>query len=161
MRFFLYIALFCMMPVAGQNMYTNAPDKVYPILEEFIAENFKNDTPSFYRINEIDSIVVRNIQPVIDGPWIMRVLGYHIRRGKVHTIEIDSSLLDHPQVFELTLKHELGHAYNLKHICVDELPKSDPAFNEIMSPTRLMYYVDPKELQRVNTNFYKSLIPKK
>ncbi|SDS11883.1 hypothetical protein SAMN04487764_1498 [Gillisia sp. Hel1_33_143] len=161
MRFFLYIALFCMMPVAGQNMYTNAPDKVYPILEEFISENFKNDTRSFYRINEIDSIVVKDIPPVLEGPWIMRVYGYHQRIGNRHTIELDSTLLDHPQIFKLTLLHELGHAFDLKHICVEDLPKSDPAFNEIMSSTRLMYYVDPKELQRVNTNFYKSLIPKK
>jgi len=150
-----------MLPVAGQNMYTNAPDKVYPILEEFIAENFKNDTPSFYRINEIDSIVVRNIPLIVEGPYIKRVYGYRIRRGFVHTIQLDSSLINNPIHFRKTLLHELGHVYNLAHINTENLPLDNPLYNEIMSENHLFYYVDPKELQRVNTNFYKSLIPSK
>lgn len=153
--FILFIISFG--PAQSQNLYTNEPDLVYPILEEFIAENFKNESPTFYLINTIDSIVVKDIPLIVEDYKIKRVYGYHYRTGIYSRIELDSSLLQYPAHFKKTLKHELGHVFGLKHILTEGLPLDDPMYNEIMSETHLMYYVDPKELERANYNYYKSL----
>lgn len=159
MKKFLFLFLiFCFGSSSSQNMYTNEPDLVYPILEEFIAENFKNHNPSFYRINQIDSIIVEDLGYIIDGPSIRKVYGRRFRIGNRHTVKVDSVLLKDPKRFERTLKHELGHVFDLPH-----LPKEQ--WLEFMSSEHWLrvksHYNDPETWNKINHNYYQSLIPQK
>ena len=143
-------------PQAGwsQNLYTNEPDLVYPILEEFIAENFKNEVHSFEKINQIDSIVITDLGYDVSGDFIRKVYGSRSRNGNAHSIKIDSLLLKDHKRFERTLKHELGHVFNLPHLP----PKF---FLEFMSEEHWLrvktHYADPEVWKRINDNYYKSL----
>lgn len=149
-------------PICSQNLYTNEPDLVYPVLEEFIAENFKRDTRTMHRINNIDSIVVRDLPLIVEDHLIKKVYGLHHQRGSSHWIELDSSLLDNHQKFQKTLKHELGHVFGLPHIIPAKgTPYSDPIYNEIMCLPSLPYYIEPEAFRIAKENFYKSLSPKK
>lgn len=137
-------------PQAGwsQNLYTNEPDLVYPILEEFIAENFKNEVHSFEKINQVDSIVVENL------PYPL--YGKHIRLGRTHTIKVHRWLKNDLLRFERTLKHELGHVFGLEHIPVNEITcveiMSSQHWEEVQH-----YYADPEVWKRINQNYYNSL----
>jgi predicted Zn-dependent protease len=137
-----------MLPASGQNLYTNEPEVVYPILEQFIAENFQNQVRSFEFINRIDSINVVYLQ--------YPLYGKHIRHGANHTITVHKWLLNSPKRFERTLKHELGHVFGLDHIPVNKMNCV-----EIMSSQHWEevghYYADPEIWKRINHNYYKSL----
>ena len=150
MKYLVVLLLLCFGPSNGQNLYTNEPDIVYPILEEFIAENFKNKINTFAKLNEIDSIQV----VWLDYP----LYGLHIKKGNHHTIKIHKWLLQDPRRFERTLKHELGHVFNLKHITSK---KDSKDFLELMSDVHYEevshYYKDNVIWQQVNSNYYKSL----
>ena len=159
MKCLAYIVLiFCFGTSSGQNMYTNEPDLVYPILEEFITENFKNGTPTFDRINHIDSIVVADLGYIIDGPIIRKIYGQRFRTGNRHTVKVDSVLLKEPKRFERTLKHELGHVFDLPHLAQEH-------WLEFMSGEHWLrvksYYNDPETWNKINHNYYQSLIPLK
>jgi predicted Zn-dependent protease len=153
-KFLFLLLIFCFGPSSSQNLYTNEPDLVYPILEEFIAENFKNQTRSFEKINQIDTIMV---------VWMNYPLyGSHQRIGKSHTIKIHRWLILQPKRFERTLKHELGHVFGLRHI---KSSYEDEAFLEFMSDVHYeeveFYYRDPETWNKINHNYYQSLIPPK
>ncbi len=153
-KFLFLLLIFCFGTSSSQNLYTNEPDLVYPILEEFIAENFKNQTRTFARINQIDSIVV---------VWLPYPLyGRHERIGNSHTIKIHRWLILQPRRFERTLKHELGHVFNLPHI---PATYENENFLELMSDVHFEevehYYIDPKVWKKVNQHYYQSLIPPK
>lgn len=162
MRSLVYIALFISLTASAQKMETNAPDLVYPILEEFISENFKNDQRSLEKLFHLDSIMIRNLPLVVDGPFIRKLFGTHYRSGSSNWIEIDSSLIDYPKEFNRTLRHELGHMYGLKHIKTQNLKTDDPLRLEIMSDEHhhiyLSYkYADPEIWEQINKNYYNSL----
>lgn len=144
------IFLLLTLNLSGQNLYTNEPGLVYPILEEFISENFRNQTPTLERINQIDSILVVNL------PYPL--YGTHTRTGSVHTIKIHKWLMTEPKRFERTLKHELGHVFNLPHIV--PLVK-DKSFLEFMSAVHYeevkYYYNDIEVWKQINFNYYQSL----
>jgi len=164
MKKFLFLAaLFAFWTSPGQNIHTNAPDLVFPILEEFIAENFKLDTRTLYKINYLDSIVVRDLPLIIVEPGIItKVYGYRHQRGLYSWIEIDSSLLGNKQKFEKTLNHELGHLFDLQHITpIPGTPISDTIYNEIMCIPSLPYHIAPEAFIKAKNNFYKSLHPPK
>jgi len=124
----------------SQKFYTNAPDLVYPALEEFISENHLQGTSVLEKLQELDSVVVRNLGYHIDGPSITKLTGKWSRSGIKNTIIVDSVLLDNPEKFKFTLQHELGHFFGLKHIEVDGLPLNDPRCFEIMSNRKSPYY---------------------
>lgn len=153
-KFFFLLLLFCFGTSTSQNLYTNEPDLVYPILEEFIAENFKNQTSTFHRINQIDSITVE----WLDYP----LYGMHKKSGNIHTIKIHRWLILQPKRFERTLKHELGHVFNQPHI---KASYENDAFLEFMSDVHYEevahYYCDPLIWKKINHNYYQSLIPQK
>ncbi len=157
-KFLFLLLIFCFGPSSSQNLYTNEPDLVYPILEEFIAENFKNQTPTFYRINQIDSIIVEDLGYIIEGPFIKKVYGQRFRTGIRHTIKVDIVLLEDAKRFERTLKHELGHVFQIPHLAQEH-------WLEFMSSEHWLkvktHYDDPATWQRINHNYYKSLIPQK
>ena len=155
MKKITYILLFLPLALSAQNLYTNAPERIYPVLEEFISENFHRQTPTFGKINSIDSIVVEDLGYHVEDPFIKKIYGLRILRGNIHTIKVDSSLLQNKRRFERTLKHELGHVFGLPHI------NDRTHFLEFMSATHLdlvnKYYADPEIWQRINDNYYKSL----
>lgn len=135
-------------PVTAQNLYTNAPELVYPVLEEFVAENFYNGVSTFELLNRIDSIVVRQI------PYPYTAL--HTRKGENHNIEIHPLLVKYPRRFERSLKHELGHVMGLPHI-----PTNEGTFWEFMSSEHWEEvadeYQDPQKWRKANQRYYKSL----
>jgi hypothetical protein len=148
---------------SGQNMHVNYPELVYPVLEEFVSENFERSTPTFEKLVRLDSIVVKDLGYERNGPFEKKNYGFHHRQGDKEWIEIDISLVNYPEKFEETLKHELGHVFGLQHIDVDHLPQSDKLHLEIMSsPKYLLPYnhvsnTDPELWRRVNDNFYNHL----
>ena len=159
MKFLKEIALgfflFCTVSTAvSQNLYTNEPDLVYPILEEFIAENFKNEVHSFERINQIDSIVVADLGYDVSEDFIRKIYGLRLRTNNVHTIKVDSVLLQDKKRFERTLKHELGHVFDLPHL-------PEEFFLELMSREHWLkvkpHYADPEVWKRINSNYYQSI----
>lgn len=130
----------------SQNLYTNAPKEVYPILEKFIHDTYDMDVRSFEKINKIDSITVE----WLDYP----LYGVHTKIGNSHTIKIHKWLLKDMLRFERTLKHELGHVFGLPHIDI-------PHCYEIMASVHYEevshYYAFPENWKTVNDNYYKSL----
>lgn len=157
LKIIIFVPLFFQQPINGQNLHTNAPELVFPVLEEFISENHLRGTATFEKINFIDSIVVRDIPLIIEDHIIKKVYGRRHRRGKYTWIEIDSSLIQFPQKFEKTLTHELGHVFGLPHIDPGGLPYSNPIYSEIMCVPSLPYYIEPKVFKKAKYNFYKSL----
>lgn len=151
MKKIIYLLLFLPLALSGQNLYTNNPEKVFPVLEEFISENHLRGTATFEKINHIDSIIVKSIPFIMEGPYIKKVYGMHHSNGESHWIEIDSSLLTDPVKFENTLNHELGHVFDLPHLN----PKTHP--KEIMAAEKFPYYLSPEEVRQARNNFFNSL----
>jgi len=140
----------------SQNLYTNAPDLVYPALEEFISENHFRGTSVLEKLQQLDSVLVRDLGYKVDEYAITKYLGFNHYRGNNQWIEIDSSLIEDPAKFKTTFQHELGHFFGLKHIDVDGLPLNDPRCFEIMSNRKSPYY--DQVLQEVaNDNYYKEM----
>lgn len=148
------IAFLTTLTAGAQNMYTNAPEIVFPVLEEFVAENFQRKTASFEFINMIDSIVVRDIPLIVDPPFVRKVFGRYNRSGNRIWIEIDSSLLNNPLKFAHTLQHELGHVFQLEHKDHKIYPK------EIMSDEKYPYYMTHEEMKQAKENYFKELSEK-
>ena len=148
----------------SQNLYTNAQDLVYPVLEEFVSKNYSNGTPTMEQLNKLDSIVVKDLGYTYVNEYIRaKNLGFHHREGDVHWIEIDSILLSDPEKFKDSLLHELGHMFKLHHINVKDLPLDNPLNYEIMAvPEKFGRYLHVSKLKpdiwkTVNDNYYKSL----
>ncbi|MUP44887.1 hypothetical protein E0K83_03895 [Gramella sp. BOM4] len=167
MKFFKHIWL-CLLLLSAveapaQGIYTSRPDLVYPILEEFVAENYKNDTRSLEKLSTLDSVMFRNLPLRVVDTLVLHDYGLHYSRGGRHWIELDSILLEFPFEFNKVLKHELGHVFGLDHIPTHDLPKNDPKRMEIMSSYHAHYMLewkyeeDPELWKRVNDNYYKSL----
>ncbi|WZL88333.1 hypothetical protein VS868_12070 [Salinimicrobium sp. 3283s] len=149
---------------SAQKLYTNAPDVVYPILEEYVAENYLRKQGSFEMIHRLDSIVVKDI-PLIkvdaneDRPaGIYKVYGYHKISGGKEWIEIDSSLLYNPRKFHATLLHELKHAAGQKeHIDATGYSFDHPIYEDLMAIPAYPYYIPDEKWQRMKKKYYDSL----
>jgi hypothetical protein len=164
MKLFFYILLFLSVNVSAQNLYTNAPGKVYPVLEEFITENFKLERSTLADLMNIDSINVVSLPLHVKDLKILQPYGLcHERPGGTYVIEIDASLIGFPYEFNKVLKHELGHVFSLPHIETHHLAKNHPLRFEIMSSFHSHYLLefryeeDPELWKRVNQNYYKNL----
>jgi hypothetical protein len=163
MKRFLYILLFLSVNVSAQNLYTNAPEKVYPVLEEFIAANFKLEKPTLIDLMTIDSINVVSLPKIVQDSLILQPYGRCHKKRSRYVIELDSSLLDFPYEFNKVLKHELGHVFKQTHIETHHLAKNHPLRFEIMSSFHSHYLLefryeeDPELWKRVNQNYYKNL----
>lgn len=157
--------LFFSLTATAQKLYTNAPNVVYPILEEYVAENYLRKRGSFEMIHRLDSIMVRDI-PLIyieateDRPAsIQKVFGVHkIENGK-EWIEIDSSLLNNLRKFHSTLLHELKHAAgHREHIDASGFSFDHPIYEDIMAIPAYPYYIRDDKWTRMKTKYYNSLI---
>lgn len=165
MKWLAYIfVLVCFSTSVGnsERFYTNAPDLVYPVLEEFISDNHLRGTSTLEKLQNLDSVVVRNMGYEVSGPFISKRTGKWTRLGNNNTITIDSTLLDSPNKFNSTFKHELGHFFGLKHIEVDGLPLNDPRCFEIMSNRKSPYYnqvLQEKALENYYIQLHQLLMP--
>lgn len=137
----------------SSKFYTNAPDLVYPALEEFISENHLRGTSTLESLQRLDSVTVKDLGYEVSGPYIYKLTGKWLKNGKNNTILIDSSLLESEASFKKTLHHELGHFFGLKHINVDDLPLNDPKCFEVMSNRKSPYYNQILQ-EKVMDNYY-------
>lgn len=141
--------------LSGQ-MIVDHPDKVYPILEEFVSKNYERGTHTLEILNSIDSIIVKDLGwDRTDPDFPIKNYGFHYRKTNGRNmIEIDVSLLEFPWRFERTLKHELGHVFRLPHL----QDKKDEM--EFMSEHHYIYYIEPSKWKELNIRYYESLTPR-
>lgn len=90
----------------------------------------------------------------VSGDFIRKIYGLRRKVGGVHTIKIDNSLLQNKKRFERTLKHELGHVFDLPHLDKEHFLEfmSEEHWQEVK-----LHYNDPEIWKRINDNYYKSL----
>lgn len=160
------LLLFCSLPAGAQKLYTNAPELVYPVLEEYVAENYLRKKGSFEMIHRLDSIVVKDIPYVVipatkDHPALVKkVFGQHVvdhRRG-IEWIEIDSSLLNNLRKFHATLLHELKHAAGHKeHVDASGYSFDHPIYEDLMAVPSYPYYIKDDKWERMKKKYYDSL----
>ncbi|MGI0106759.1 hypothetical protein [Salinimicrobium sp. WS361] len=160
----LGLCMFASLPAAGQKLYTNAPDVVYPILEEYVAENYLRQEGSFEMIHRLDSIIVTDIPLILipatnDRPaMIKKVYGQHVIKGDKEWIEIDSSLLDNLRKFHATLLHELKHAAGQKeHVNASGYSYDHPIYEDLMAIPAYPYYIPDDKWARMKKKYYDSL----
>ena len=147
----------------GEKFYTNEPDLVYSILEEFIAENHLRGTSVLEKLQKLDSVVVSDLGYTITPPFISKVYGKLSRIGINNTIAIDVVLLKDEAKFKKTFYHELGHFFGLEHIEVDKLPLDDPKCFEVMSNRKSPYYnqvLQEAAIENYYKDIHKILMPK-
>ena len=132
-----YILL--LIPFLNYGQASNAPEIVFPIVEQFIAEAHAADVRVYHKIREIDSIQT----VLLNYP----ITGMHVQEGNNHFIFLHKNRAG--RALEKTFHHEVGHVFELEH--------SDNPHDIMFSGTYSEWFEDNDNWQRAKDEFFKQL----
>lgn len=112
--------------INAQSFYTNKPDIVNPLLDNFILDAKEHNIDVHSQLNKLDSIL------------IIKDLGVNGDYYK-GTIRIDAEMISNPLILKRVFYHEIGHHFKLKHC----LQCNYNIVSQFMWGGMYRYYIDP------------------
>jgi len=103
-RLLFTVVLFFSLSSQAQLPHTNDPERVYPLLSEYLIEAGLRGLNLRAELSEIDSILVLN-----------RGVNEHRYWGNVCTIELDEESFNRDWEIRRNLAHEIGHHLRVNH----------------------------------------------